>query len=103
MTLSYVIIAELEIKEKESKKKVRFASFAKFKNPREVSMMCTFNERFFSSMKNTLIGDSGTSCHITNDDTGLLASLTLANWYRVVQTICLIQKRLAVYEGISSQ
>ena len=38
------------------------------KQPSVASMMCTINSNtFFSFMKNTWIGDLGTSCHITND------------------------------------
>ena len=35
-------------------------------------MMCTIDDdTFFSFTKNTWIGDSGVSCHITNNNTGL--------------------------------
>ena len=35
-------------------------------------MMCTINgNMFFSFTKNTWIGDSGASCHITNNDNGM--------------------------------
>ena len=42
------------------------------KQPSEADMMCTiYGRTFFSFTKNTWIGDSGASCHITNDNTGL--------------------------------
>ena len=57
-------------KKENKKKKVRFAEDVK--RPSEAGMMCTINgDIFFSFMKNTWIRDSGASCHITNNDTGL--------------------------------
>ena len=42
------------------------------KQPSEAGMMCTIGgDTFFLFTKNTWIWDSGASCHITNDDTGL--------------------------------
>ena len=40
--------------------------------PSKAGMMCTIDgDTFFSFTKNTWIRDSGASCHITNDNTGL--------------------------------
>ena len=57
-------------KSKENKKKnVRFAEDVK--QPSEAGMMCTIDGKtFFMFTKNTWIGDLGSSCHITNDNTG---------------------------------
>ena len=64
-----LIIAELAIKEKETKKKVRFANDVKVEKPTEASMMCMIDAKtFFSFMKNIWIGDLGTSFHLTKDD-----------------------------------
>ena len=42
------------------------------KKPTESGMLCRIDgETFHLVTKNTLIGDLGTSCHITNNDTGL--------------------------------
>ena len=42
------------------------------KQPANAGMMCTIDgDTFFLFTKNTWIGDSGVSCHITDDDTGL--------------------------------
>ena len=52
------------------RKKICFAKNVKM--PMEASMVCNIDgETFYFFTKNTLIGNSGTSCHITNDDTGL--------------------------------
>ena len=59
-----------ESKKESKKKKVWFAEDVK--QPSEAGMMCTIDsDTFFSFTKNTWIGDSGASCHITNNDTGL--------------------------------
>ena len=40
--------------------------------PMEAGMLCTINvDMFYLFMKNTWMGDSRASCHITNDNTGL--------------------------------
>ena len=42
------------------------------KQPSKAGMMCTIDgNTFFLFMKNTWIGDSGASCHITNDNKGM--------------------------------
>ena len=42
------------------------------KQPSGAGMLCTIDGgTFFSFTNNTWIGDSGASCHITNDNTGL--------------------------------
>ena len=52
------------------KNKVRFTE--NVKQPMEACILCTIDgEMFHSFTKNTWIGNSGASCHITNDDTGL--------------------------------
>ena len=58
-------------KEKEiENKKIRFAE--NVKQPSEAGMMCTINGNSFHLFtKNTWIGDSGASCHITNDEKGM--------------------------------
>ena len=67
-----MIIKEPEIKEKETKEKVRFASDVHVGKPVEESMMCIIDgETFFFLEKRRWIGDWGASCHITNNDTGL--------------------------------
>ena len=59
-----------ESKKEIKKKKVRFME--DIKQSLEAGMMCTIDgDTFFSFTKNTWIGDSGASCHITNNDTGL--------------------------------
>ena len=52
------------------KKKVWFAEDVK--QPSKAGMMCTINvDSFYSFTKNTWNGDSGASCHITNNDTNM--------------------------------
>ena len=59
-----------ESKKEIKKKTVRFVEDVK--QPLEAGMMCTIDgDTFFSFTKNTWIGDSGASCHITNNNTGL--------------------------------
>ena len=59
-----------ESKKECKKKKVWFMEDVK--QPSEAGLICTIDgDTFFSFMKNTWIGDSGASCHITNNDTGL--------------------------------
>ena len=60
MTQFYVSLLQ-NLKQK-TIKKVRFTA-VQFEKPMEGS--------FFSFMKNTWIGDSGTLCHIVKDDAGL--------------------------------
>ena len=65
-------IVEPEIKEKETKKKVRFEINVTFDKPMKANMMCTNDdETFISFMKTTWIGDLGASRHNANNDTGL--------------------------------
>ena len=53
-------------------------------------MLCIINgENFHSFTKNIRIGNSGVSCHIINNDTGLYDITKINNWYRVVWVICL--------------
>ena len=60
----------MENKKEYANKKIWFIDGVK--QPLEAGMMCTIDsDTFYSFMKNTLIGDSGASCHITNDDTGM--------------------------------
>ena len=40
------------------------------KQPSEAGMICTIDSDIFLLTKYTWIGDSGASCHITNNDTG---------------------------------
>ena len=55
---------------KNVKKKVLFAEG--IKQPSEAGMMCTINgDTFDFFTRNTSIGDSNASCHITNNDTSL--------------------------------
>ena len=57
-------------KKKSEKKKVRFAN--NVKQPSEAGKMCTIDgNTFHLFMKNTWIGDSGASCHITNNISGM--------------------------------
>ena len=59
------------VREKETKKNVRFASDVKFKKPMEASMMCMIDgETFFSFTKN-MNGRFRCSYHITNNEAGL--------------------------------
>ena len=59
-----------ESKTKSKKKKVQFMEDVK--QPSEAGMICTIDgETLVLFTKNTRIGDSGASCHITNNDTGL--------------------------------
>ena len=52
------------------KKKIQFMDNVKL--PSEAGMMCSIDSNTFHSfMKNTWIGDSGASCHITNDESGM--------------------------------
>ena len=42
------------------------------KQPSKAGIMCTIKgDTFFLFIKNTLIGESGASCHITNDETSM--------------------------------
>ena len=62
------LTSESKTKENENKK-VQFTEDVKQPS---AGMMCTINgNKFFLFTKNTRIRDLGTSCHITNDDTGL--------------------------------
>ena len=64
-----LLMSESKTKENE-KKKVWFAEDVKQLS--EAGMICTINgNTFFSFTKNTQNRDSGTSCHITNNNTGL--------------------------------
>ena len=58
-------------KEKNSeKKKVRFT--VNVKQPLEAGMICTIDSNTFHLFtKNTWIGDSSASCHITNNENGM--------------------------------
>ena len=59
-----------ENKEEYAKTKVWFMEDVK--EPLKIGMMCTINgDTFYSFMRNTWIGGSGVSCHITKDDTSL--------------------------------
>ena len=66
-----MVLCLLTMKKKENvKKKVQFRDDVK--QPTEAGMMCTINgDTFYSFTRNTWIRDSGASCHITNDDTGI--------------------------------
>ena len=56
-------------KRKRYKRKVQFRE--NIKEPRKAGMFWMMDvETFHSFMKNTWISSTGTSCHITNDDTG---------------------------------
>ena len=59
----------MEIKKEKVKKKVCFV--ANVKMPIEAGVFCTIDGYTFFVHKNTWLGDSGASCHITNDDTHL--------------------------------
>ena len=57
-------------RQKNVKKKVWFSNNVKL--PMEAGMLCTIDgDTFYLCTNNTWIGDSGPSCHITNDDIGL--------------------------------
>ena len=59
-----------ESKKECKKKRVWFTE--DLKQPLETGMICTIDDdTFFSFMKNTLIRDSGASCHISKNNTGL--------------------------------
>ena len=66
----------MNVKQKKEKKKVRFTEDVK--QPSEAGMMCTIaGDTFFSFTKNTWIGNSGASCHITNDDKGMYDAIDI--------------------------
>ena len=51
--------------------------------PLEAGMLCTIDEETFHLFtKNTWIGDSGASCYITNNETGLYNITVISNWYK---------------------
>ena len=59
-----------ENKKESVKKKIPFVE--NMKQPSEAGMMSTIDgDTFYSFTKNNWIKDSGASCHITNDNTGL--------------------------------
>ena len=56
-------------KEKRKKKKEKKWFVEDVKMPTEACTLCTIDgDTFYLLMKNTWFGDSGASCHITNDD-----------------------------------
>ena len=63
-----MLMSESKTKENE-KKKVWFVEDVK--QPSEAGMMCTIDGNTFLFTKKTQMRDSGASCHITNNDTGL--------------------------------
>ena len=63
-----VVLCLLTTKSKNECKKKK-VWFVDVKQPLEAGMMCTIDGDTFLFMKNTWIGDSGASCHITNNDT----------------------------------
>ena len=82
------------MKEKERKKKVRFANDVKFKKATKTSMMCSiYSESFLLFTKSMWIGDVGASCHITNNDTG---------FYDVTNINELVQSFLGCMSAIKS-
>ena len=70
MSWCYVHRRRIIKRKKTEKKKVRVAE--NVKQPFNAGMMCTIDIiSFHSFTKNTWIGDSGASCHITNDTNGM--------------------------------
>ena len=73
------IMDETLASKKETKRKISIASDLKFKILHadllptiEAGLICTIDgEMFFSFTKNMFIGDLDTSCHITDNDSGL--------------------------------
>ena len=67
-------------------------------------MMCTINgDRFFLFTKNTWIKDSGASCHITNDDTGLYDITDIDELIQGSSSIMSTMKKSAPSQGMPSQ
>ena len=70
-----------ENKKENAKKKVWFVEDVK--QPSEVGMMCTIGgDALYSFMRNTWIGDSSASCHITNDNTTCMMSPTSMSCFK---------------------
>ena len=60
----------MDSKKENAKKKVWFVDDVK--QPSKAGMMCSINgNMLYSFTKNTWIGDSGASCHITDNDTSM--------------------------------
>ena len=71
----------MESKKENVKKNVWFMDDVKQSS--EAGMMCTINgDMFCSFTKNTWIGDSGASCHITNYDIGMCGITNIDEYSR---------------------
>ena len=73
-------------KKKNVKKKVGFLEVVK--KPSEAGMMHSINGTNFLFTKNMWIEDSGALCHITNNDTIFLTSLTSMGWFKEALGTC---------------
>ena len=75
MILCYVPSLMKKGAERRSQEENRFTNDVKIKTlyedlfptTQEAGMMCMIDDKTFKFMKNTWNGDSGTSCHTTND------------------------------------